>query len=107
MTVKGMSKMAYELLKDKHNIAKTTTSSSGDNVACQECKPSKSIKTPRTPRFFITSAWRSWRFWALSSASMTQIILQAASMNSAIAPAKNIVGQPLIATISANMRLAG
>ena len=24
MTVKGMSKMAYELLKDKHNIAKTT-----------------------------------------------------------------------------------
>jgi hypothetical protein len=54
MTVKGMSKMAYELLKDKHNIAKTTTSSSGDNVACQECKPSKSIKTPRTPRFFVT-----------------------------------------------------
>ena len=42
MTVEGMIKMVYELLKDKLNIAKITFTS-GVNGACQEYKPSKSI----------------------------------------------------------------
>ena len=42
MTVEGMIKMVYELLKDKLNIAKITFTS-GVNAACQEYKPSRSI----------------------------------------------------------------
>jgi len=42
MTVEGMIKMVYELLKDKLNIAKITFTS-GVNAASQEFKPSKSI----------------------------------------------------------------
>ena len=38
MTVEGMIKMVYELLKDKLNIAKITFTS-GDNAASQEFKP--------------------------------------------------------------------
>ena len=43
MTVEGMIKMVYELLKDKLSIAKITFTS-GENAACQEYKPSKSIE---------------------------------------------------------------
>ena len=42
MTVEGMIKMVYELLKDKLNIAKITFTS-GVNGASQEYKPVKSI----------------------------------------------------------------
>jgi len=42
MTVEGMIKMVYELLKDKLNIAKITFTS-GVNAASQEYKPSGSI----------------------------------------------------------------
>ena len=47
MTVEGMIKMVYELLKDKLSIAKITFTS-GVNAACQEFQPSKSID--RCPR---------------------------------------------------------
>ena len=40
MTVEGMIKMTYDLLKDKLNIVKITFSS-GVNAACQEFKPGK------------------------------------------------------------------
>ena len=42
MTVEGMIKMVYDLLKDKLNIAKITFTS-GVNAACQEYTPSKKI----------------------------------------------------------------
>ena len=42
MTVEGMIKMVYDLLKDKLNIAKITFNS-GVNAACQEYTPSKKI----------------------------------------------------------------
>jgi 6-pyruvoyltetrahydropterin/6-carboxytetrahydropterin synthase len=42
MTVEGMIKMVYDLLKDKLNIAKLTFTS-GVNAASAEFKPTKSI----------------------------------------------------------------
>ncbi|NLF92295.1 MAG: rubredoxin [Oligosphaeraceae bacterium] len=51
MTVEGMIKMVYELLKDKLNIAKLTFTS-GVNAASQEYQTSKSID--RCPRCGIT-----------------------------------------------------
>lgn len=42
MTVEGMIKMVYELLKDKLNIAKITFTS-GVNGASEEFTPDKSI----------------------------------------------------------------
>lgn len=47
MTVEGMIKMTYELLKDKLNISKITFTS-GDNAASQEFPITKSIE--RCPR---------------------------------------------------------
>ncbi len=43
MTVEGMIKIVYELLKDKLNIVKLTFTS-GDNAASQEFSPGKSIE---------------------------------------------------------------
>ena len=42
MTVEGMIKIVYDLLKDKLNIAKITFSS-GVNAATQEYQPSRTI----------------------------------------------------------------
>ena len=42
MTVEGMIKIVYDLLKDKLNIAKLTFTS-GVNAACAEFKTSNSI----------------------------------------------------------------
>ena len=43
MTVEGMIKIVYDLLKDKLNIAKITFTS-GDNAACQEYEPMGTVK---------------------------------------------------------------
>jgi len=51
MTVEGMIKIVYDLLKDKLNIAKITFTS-GDNAASQEYKPSLTID--RCPQCGIT-----------------------------------------------------
>ena len=51
MTVEGMIKIVYDLLKDKLNISKITFTS-GDNAASEEYEVNKTIK--RCPRCGIS-----------------------------------------------------